>query len=153
MVGARTAQSSRKGADRGIDGNLYFHDDPRGSTKRVILSVKAGENVSVAMVRDLVGTITREKAEMGVLITMTKPTAPMLKEALSAGFYTSPMGGNHAKIQIFTVADLLDGKGIDYPARSQRADLTFKKARRIASEVPALPLSAFIHPDDDGAAD
>uniref|UniRef100_E6PBZ1 Uncharacterized protein n=1 Tax=mine drainage metagenome TaxID=410659 RepID=E6PBZ1_9ZZZZ len=96
------------------------------------------------MVRDLVGTISREKAEMGILLTMAQPTGPMLKEAASAGFYTSPMGGKHPTIQILTIADLLDGKGIDYPSRSQRADLTFKKARRIVSEVQSLPFSALL---------
>jgi hypothetical protein len=33
----------KKGADRGIDGRLYFHDEPRGGkTKQIIFSVKAG---------------------------------------------------------------------------------------------------------------
>lgn len=148
-VGARTAQSEKRGADRGIDGALYFHDDPKGTTKRIILSVKAGKNVSVAMVRDLVGTVTREKADIGVLLTMTPPTAPMVKEAASAGFYASPMGGKHAKVQILTVAELLDGKGIDYPARSQRADVTFRRARRVVAEPQALPLSVDPEPGDD----
>jgi hypothetical protein len=131
-VGARTAQSEKRGADRGIDGTLYFHDDPKGTTKRIILSVKAGKNVSVAMVRDLVGTVTREK----------------VKEAASAGFYASPMGGKHAKVQILTIEDLLAGKGIDYPARSQRADVTFRKARRVVAEPEALPFSTIAEPDD-----
>lgn len=147
LVGARKESSASKGADHGIDGTLYFHDDPKGTTKRIILSVKAGKNVSVAMVRDLVGTVTRESANIGVLLTMTPPTAPMVSEAASAGFYTSPMGGKHAKVQILTIAELLNGKGIDYPARSQRSDVTFRKARRIVSEVQALPFSALI-PDD-----
>jgi len=147
LVGARTAQSAKKGADKGIDGNIYFHDDPQAKTKRIILSIKAGQNISVSMVRDLVGTITREGAVIGVLISMVSPTGPMLKEAASAGFYTSPMGGKHPKIQILTIEELLAGKGIDYPTRSQRADLTFRKARQIASDVQALPLSAFIAPD------
>jgi len=147
LVGARPSQTEqKKGADRGIDGNIYFHDDPRGKTKRIILSVKAGGNVNVSMVRDLVGTVTREKADLGALLTFTQPTRPMREEAASTGFYTSPMGGKHAKVQILTIADLLNGKGIDYPSRSQRADLTFRKARRIGSDVQALPLSAFIAP-------
>lgn len=150
LVGARPSQTEqRKGADRGIDGNIYFHDDPHGKTKRIILSVKAGANVAVSMVRDLVGTVVREKADLGALLTFTKPTRPMREEAASAGFYTSPMGGKHPRVQILTIAELLDGKGIDYPSRSQRADLTFKKARRVVSEMPALPLQAFISPDED----
>lgn len=151
LVGARPAQTEqKKGADRGIDGNVYFHDDPQGKTKRIILSVKAGANVNVAMVRDLVGTVTREKADLGVLITMTNPTRPMREEAASAGFYHSPMGGKHPKVQILTIQQLLDGRGIDYPARSQRSDLTFKKARRVVPQVQELPLSAFIEPSDEG---
>lgn len=148
LVGART--EVKKGADRGIDGVIYFHDDPQGKAKRIILSVKAGANVNVAMVRDLVGTVTREKADLGVLLTFTKPTRPMETEAADGGFYVSPMGGKHPKIQILTVRDLLAGKGIDYPTRSQRSDLTFKKARRIVAEVQALPFSALI---EDGPED
>jgi len=153
LVGARPAQTEqKKGADRGIDGNIYFHDDPRGKTKRVILSVKAGANVSVAMVRDLVGTVTREKADIGALISFTPATRPMREEAASAGFYTSPMGGKHPRIQILTIEELLNGKGIDYPARSQRSDHTFKKAQRIIRETENLPLSALITDDGDDDA-
>lgn len=141
LVGARPTEE-KKGADKGIDGNIYFHDDPKGKTKRIILSVKGGDNISVAMVRDLVGTVTREHADLGVLISMNAPTGPMLKEAAAAGFYTSPMGGKHPRLQILTVADFLDGKGIDYPARSQRVDKTFKRAPRadLPQGVAALSL-------------
>jgi site-specific DNA-methyltransferase (adenine-specific) len=150
LVGARPSQTEqKKGADKGIDGNIYFHDDPRGKTKRIILSVKAGANVTVSMVRDLVGTVAREKADLGALLTFTKPTRPMREEAASAGFYTSVMGGKHPKVQILTIAELLDSKGIDYPSRSQRADLTFKRPRRLVAEAQALPLSAFIPPAED----
>lgn len=146
LVGARTEMSSKKGADRGIDGTLYFHDDPTGKAKRIILSVKAGANLSVAMVRDLVGTVQREKADLGVLISFAKPTKPMENEATDAGFYSSPMGGKHPKIQILTVEDLLGGKGIDYPTRSQRVNVTFKKAPRVmATDIAQLPLSALVH--------
>lgn len=140
LVGARTAHSAKRGSDKGVDGNLYFHDDPKGRTKRIVLSVKAGQNIGPAMVRDLVGTVIREKANIGVLVTMAEPTGPMKKEAASAGFYVSPMGGKHAKIQILTIPELLSGKGIDYPARSQRADLTFKRANRVTPEPEALSL-------------
>jgi len=88
------------------------------------------------MLRDLVGTVTRERADLGVLITFTKPTRPMETEAADAGFYVSPMGGKHPKVQILTIEQLLSGKGIDYPTRSQRADLTFKKAPK--AELPKI---------------
>jgi len=57
------------------------YDDKSGKSKQVIFSVKAGENVNVAQVRDLRGVLDREKAEIGVLISMEPATKPMLKEA------------------------------------------------------------------------
>ncbi len=130
LVGAAPRQK-KKGADKGIDGRLYFHDDESGKTKQVILSVKAGKT-SAPHVRDLRGVIEREGAEIGVLLTMQEPTKPMKKEAAAAGFYTTPWG-NHPRIQILTVEELLEGKQIDRPPT--RADATFKKApRKVAEE-------------------
>lgn len=123
LVGARPVEQ-KKGADKGIDGRIYFHDDGSGKTRQVIISVKAGKT-GVAHVRDLRGVIEREDAEIGVLLTMQEPTGPMRKEAASAGFYKSPWG-QHARVQLFTVGELLDGKQIDRPR--SRADATFKKA-------------------------
>jgi DNA modification methylase len=124
LVGARPIQQ-KKGADHGIDGRLYFHDDNSGDTRQIILSVKAG-HVTVSQLRDLRGVLEREKAEMGALICFEEPTKPMLKEAAEAGFYLSTgLNKKFPKLQIFTVADLLGGKQIDYP---RLLDATFKKA-------------------------
>ena len=106
LVGARPV-GQKKGADKGIDGRVYFHEGP-GKTKQIILSVKAG-TLHAPHVRDLRGVVDREKAEIGVLISLEEPTGPMRKEAASAGFYTSPWG-THARIQLVTVEDLLTGK-------------------------------------------
>jgi len=73
--------------DRGIDRRLHFRVNTSGKTKQIIFSVEAGQNINVAYVRDLRGVIEREKAAIGVLITMEEPTKPMLKEAAEAGFY------------------------------------------------------------------
>jgi len=127
LVGARPVEG-KKGADKGIDGRLYFHVGDSTTTQQVILSVKAGQNISVSHVRDLRGVIEREKAEIGVLITMQEPTQPMRKEAAEAGFYASPWG-SHPRIQILTVAELLDGKRIDMPPL-QQVNATYKKAPR-----------------------
>jgi len=129
LVKARPVEQ-KKGADQGIDGRLYFHDDAEGGkTKQVIFSVKAGKNLGVGMVRDLGHVVDREKAQIGVLITMHEPTRPMRTEAAGAGFYTSPAGTSHPKLQILTVRDLLDGKQVDLPRFSDFR--TFKKAPRI----------------------
>jgi site-specific DNA-methyltransferase (adenine-specific) len=131
LVGARPAEG-KKGADKGIDGRLYFHDDQKGKTKQIILSVKAGETVTVAHVRDLRGVVDREKAEIGVLLCMADPTKPMRAESASAGFYNSPWGKKYPRLQILTIADLLNGKEIDYPPTG--ANVTFKKAPKAEAD-------------------
>jgi hypothetical protein len=124
LVDARPAEG-KKGADKGIDGRIYFHDEAgTGDTKQVILSVKAG-HTNVAHVRDLSGVLTREGAAIGVLITMEEPTQPMRTEAAEAGFYHSPgWNQNYPRIQLRTIAELLAGKGIDVPPQH----VTFKQA-------------------------
>jgi site-specific DNA-methyltransferase (adenine-specific) len=141
LCDARVAESSKKGADRGIDGRLYFHDDESGNSKQIIFSVKGG-GVSVPQIRDLRGVIEREKAEIGVFLSFEEPTKPMLKEAAEAGFYKSgPLDkALYPRLQILTIQQLLDGKQPDYPARR---DATFKKAPRsrpAAAENLTLPL-------------
>ncbi len=125
LVGARPAEQ-KKGADKGIDGRLYFHDEGNGKTKQIVLSVKAG-HTQVAHVRELRGVLDREQAAIGVLITMQPPTQPMKSEAAGAGFYTSPWSGQkHPRLQILTISELLEGKGIDYPRFA--GNVTFKRA-------------------------
>jgi DNA modification methylase len=136
LVHARPYEQ-KKGSDRGIDGRLYFHDDRSGRTKQIILSVKAG-HVQVAHVRDLRGTIEREKAEIGVLLCLEKPTKPMLHEAVEAGFYESTSWGKFPRIQILTIEELLAGKTIDYPRGA--ADATFKRAPRAKSATANMNL-------------
>jgi hypothetical protein len=111
LVGARTVgNTKKKGADHGIDGIRYFTDEQSGGawlTKRMLVQVKGG-HVSVRDIRDLVGTLNREKAEMAVLVTLEPPTAPMKAEAASAGNYLSPWHKRpYPRVQILTVAELL----------------------------------------------
>jgi DNA modification methylase len=116
LVGARPVEQ-KKGADKGIDGKLYFHDEgPNGKTKTIVISVKAG-HVGVAHIRELSDVVRREGAQIGVLLTLQEPTQPMRSEAASAGFYESPgiSKSRHPRIQILTIDELLSGSRIDLP--------------------------------------
>ncbi|MCX5671856.1 MAG: DNA methyltransferase [Planctomycetota bacterium] len=111
LVGARpTTGQKREGADRGVDGVRYFVDETRHSqpvTKRMLVQVKSG-HVRSGDIRDFVGALTREAAEMGAFITLEEPSAPMRREAASAGTYTSPWDGQaYAKVQVLTIEELL----------------------------------------------
>ena len=130
LVGARRSDQ-KKGSDQGIDGRLFFHDEENGRTKQIILSVKSG-HVSVRDVRDLRGVIDREKAEIGVLITLEDATKPMVTEAASADLYKSPWG-NHPRLQILTIAELLAGRRIDYPPT---INVTHKRAPSAEAALP-----------------
>lgn len=126
LVGARPVEE-KKGADKGIDGKIVFQGDKPGVFETIILSVKAGAT-GVAHIRDLRGVLDREKAAIGVLITMHEPTAPMMTEAATAGVFESEAWGKkYPRIQILTVAQLLDGRTIDMPPIKQ-VQQTFKKA-------------------------
>jgi hypothetical protein len=83
--------------------------------------------------------VEREKAAIGVLLSLDEPTKSMRAEVASAGFYRSPWG-NHPKIQILTVGELLDGRTLDIP-RTAGINKTFKKApkaRKAKGKNPSL---------------
>ena len=108
-------QDERRGADRGIDGLLHFIDGPRRATKKAIVQVKSGR-VSSPLIRDLNGTVEREKADLGLFITLEEPTRDMRAEAANAGFYHSEIWQrDYLRTQIRTIGELLEGHGFDVP--------------------------------------
>ena len=128
LVGARPVEQ-KKGADQGIDGKIVFQGDAPGMFENVVISVNAG-HITANHVRDLRGVVDREKAAIGVLISMEDPTKPMQTEAVTTGFFESKTWGKkYPKIQLLTIAELLAGKKIDMPPIRQ-VDKTFKKAVR-----------------------
>jgi site-specific DNA-methyltransferase (adenine-specific) len=101
------------------------------------IQAQAAGGVQVSQIRGLRGVIEREKAEIGVLITMEPPSKPMKIEAADAGFYDSKVWGTkHPKLQILTIADLLMDKGIDYP--QTQANVTFKRAPAPKAKAPKI---------------
>jgi DNA modification methylase len=129
LVNAQPYQGKKKGADGGIDGLIFFQDD-NGAAKKIVVSVKGGDNVNVAMVRDLAHVVAREKAEIGLFVTLADATKPMTTEAIKEGFYTSPTtGAQFPRVQILTIAGLLAGtERPRYPDLAQGGH-TFKKAK------------------------
>ena len=126
LVGARPAQDMKKGKDTGIDGLIRYLEREGEPARTIVVQVKSGK-VSSRDIRDLVGVLDREKAVIGVFITLQTPTRDMLTEAVSAGFYQSQWG-NFPRLQILTVADLLDGAAAALYPRMNAA--TFKRAAR-----------------------
>jgi len=141
LGGQEGSRTGKRGKDRGVDGVITFLD--RGSdAARVIVQVKSGA-VKSGDVRDLVGTVNREQAAIGVFITLKPPSRDMLAEAASAGFYESVNWGAFPKIQILTIADLLNGRGVQMPQPYG----TFREARRARPEPGPQTLEMF--PDEE----
>jgi site-specific DNA-methyltransferase (adenine-specific) len=135
LVNAVPFAGKKKGADSGIDGLIYFKPEGK-TTEKAIVSVKGGENVNVAMVRDLAHVVDREKAKIGVFITLADSTGPMRTEAVKAGFYET-LYGKYPKIQILTIRELFEGKQPNIPLVDASA---FKKApKEKQGDQDALP--------------
>jgi site-specific DNA-methyltransferase (adenine-specific) len=153
LIGARPRHEGEgKGADRGVDGLLYFYDfvgqphrlpssqkaggAPALQTElkreKIIVQVKGG-HVGRPDVTTLLGDVNNQKFIGGVLVTLEKPTKPMREEAADAGRYTSKLWHkkDYPKIQILTIEGLLNGKErVDSPPQ----DNPFAKAEREAKQ-------------------
>jgi len=126
LIDAKPYRDKKKGADSGIDGYVYFHDE-KDKIGKAIVQVKSGK-VSVKDVRDLGHVIDREKAQIGILITLEKPTRGMRKEAITKGYHESPaFKGKFPRIQILTIEDLLSGKRPNTPPSLS----VYKNAQRV----------------------
>ncbi|MFM6098563.1 MAG: DNA methyltransferase, partial [Dolichospermum sp.] len=103
--------NTKKGADKGIDGIVYFQGD-KNDPEKIIFQVKSGK-VKSGDIRDLLGTMTLESASLAIFITLEEPTKDMLKTAKSAGFYQSKyMSHSCDKIQIVTIQDIIEQQKI-----------------------------------------
>ena len=115
-LGAQPVAGRKKGSDKGIDGVIPFFEGPKTDFKRAIVSVKGGEKVGVAMIRDLVGVLERENEPIGIFVTLAPPTKEMVTEAASAGMYENELWQKkYPRVQILTIEEILDGKRPEMP--------------------------------------
>lgn len=110
--------NEKKGGDKGIDGISFvvdMDDKSQQVTKEVIFSVKSDKVLSPSVIRDLNGTIERDKAAMGYLITLY-PMANLIRESKQYGMYENKRFGHHyPKIEVISVEEILDGKQMNLP--------------------------------------
>lgn len=137
LVGASPVGDERKkGADRGIDGLMTFVE-AGGKAKIIIVSVKSG-HVNAAQIRDLRGAMERERADLGLFVTLEPSTGPMRAEAAAAGLYQSELWrADFPRIRICTVEELLEGR---QPALPRSATGAFQQAPRARPKPEQVPL-------------
>jgi DNA modification methylase len=114
----RAIINDKKGGDGGIDGTAYMVDaDEKGKSvyKTIIFSVKSNKTLTPTVIRDLFGTMTREKAEIGYLITLY-PMPNLVKEAAKYGTYQNTLFGHtYPKIEVISIEEMLEGKKMQIP--------------------------------------
>lgn len=130
LVGAHPPGGvKKKGADKGIDGEIIWRDG-QAALQRAVVSVKGGRTVSDTMLKDLIATLEAEKAAVGLFVTLTPPTKPMLNRGALAGTYhLAGTTATYPRIQILTIQELLAGARPDLP-----------KSSRIEGHQPAAKL-------------
>ena len=131
LVDARPGHDRRKGADAGVDGYINFFDDETGKAKTVLVQIKSG-HVRRDQIATLKGDMGREKAELGLFVTLQPPTRPMLQEAASAGVYQPEHfpDRQYPRVQIATIEELLEGKMPLLPRLGLADAPTFRRAAR-----------------------
>ena len=108
QVDAQPWKGGRKGPDGGIDGLIYFKPDGK-RTDKAIVEVKGG-GTGVKDIGRLAQVMERERAPLGIFLTLENPTRAMEKDAAAVGRFEDEWGRTYARLQIITLADLMGGK-------------------------------------------
>jgi site-specific DNA-methyltransferase (adenine-specific) len=142
LVGVHSFRETKKGADRGIDGEMFFMNGPGRPWGRILTSVKGGKNVGVAEVRDLRGVLERERAEMALFICLRSPTSAMRSDAAAAGFVQTAHG-SLPRIQIVSVEEWFEGRRPSLPSMGHIARTAFDRTPKAkaakAARMPKRP--------------
>jgi len=131
--GAGASGKGKKGGDTGIDGKLYFRTPGGERLETVIVSVKGGKQLNPGMIRDLDSVVGREKAAIGVFVSLEPPTSGMRQEAAKHGFYEyGPQ--RFSRIQLLTVEEILNGRQPEMPSGAANVSLEARAQASLATD-------------------
>jgi hypothetical protein len=139
LVDGQPRDGGKRGADRGVDGIVYYQEDAK-TIGQAVISVKGGENIAPTDVRDLIGTMNNQSAKLGVFITLHEPSERMKQAARDAGSVEA--GGRlRPRVQIRTIERLLDREHRDRPDLPPIYDIisSAAAARRATQTRRTLP--------------
>ena len=132
LVDAVPFGGKKKGADGGIDGHIFFRSGAK-TVEKAIVSVKGG-GVGVKDIRELIAVVDRERAKIGVYISLEPQTRADEGEAAAAGLYDGPTG-KVPKIQLFTIEELFAGKKTQIPLMERGFKAAAREERDDQSEL------------------
>ncbi|AKT42447.1 DNA-methyltransferase [Chondromyces crocatus] len=131
-VGARPVERDLA-LDGAVDGRLLVQEGPtrRTPARHTLLAVETGAP-DPERVRALCAAMDREQAECGIVLALAAPGADARREAEAAGT-TASTSGPEPRLQILTVAELLEGKRavtLPRPPLARTAPSSARAARR-----------------------
>ncbi|WP_234819636.1 MULTISPECIES: site-specific DNA-methyltransferase [Sinorhizobium] len=149
LVGVQALKEIKKGPDRGIDGQMFFMNGPRG-WGRILTSVKGGQHVGAKDVREFKAVIDRERADMGLFICLNDATRDMNAEAASFGF-AETAHGHLPRLQIVTIADWFKGRrpvlpSLGHVSRDYFEPVKPSKPSKVKRADPNAPEFTFTFP-------
>ena len=126
--------TTKRTADGGIDGRLYFARFKEQELSSMALEVKGGKNVTIGTIRELRGVLERDEAELAGLIVLHEITGRKLtnfKREMAQAGTLNELGVDYPRLQLLTVEQILDGQQFETPSPVGRGE-----------SQPALPGTA-----------
>ena len=117
--------TTKRTADGGIDGRLYFGLPNERDLQSMAIEVKGGKNVGINAARELRGVLDNDQAFMAGLIVLeplgVQKSRNFRKFMASAGDL-DVLGVKYARMQMLTVTEILEGKRFHTPGAVGRVD-------------------------------
>ena len=115
--------TTKRTADGGIDGRLYFGLPNDRALSSMAIEVKGGRNVGIKDARELRGVLDNDEAEMAGIIVMHplgQTKERNIRRFMADAGDMDVMGVKYPRMQVLTVADILEGKRFHTPSVAGR---------------------------------
>ena len=115
--------TTKRTADGGIDGRLYYALPNTKDLASMAIEVKGGKNVGIREVRELSGVLDNDEALLAGLIILD-PFGPTkernIRRFMAEKGDLDVMGVKYPRMQLLTVAEILEGKRFNTPGVAGR---------------------------------
>ena len=111
--------TSKRSADGGIDGRIYFDLSGHDGFQGMALEVKGGKNVGISVLRELLGVLENDQAKMAGLIVLHEPSDRQMtsfKRLMGEAGDLDVFGVLYARLQVLTVDQILAGERFKIPS-------------------------------------
>ena len=122
--------TNKRSADGGIDGRIYFEMNNVKKLQNMILEVKGGASVPVAHLRALIGALEISGAKMAGLIVMEDMGSRKrrnFQNEMDAAGAIEINGDSYPRVQMLTVAEILNGARFKMPNVRGRTDAGYSQ--------------------------